>query len=146
MIFLPATGVLMLMLAGVFRSLRDAAISIGVLITSLALVNAFVAATGQTWNFLSVMAIPLIVGTGIDYGIHLIFALRRSGGDHAQVWNGMGKAICFCGLSTSIGFGSLLFASNEMLWSMGLLCSLGVLLTTTLSLLIIPGLWQRRGR
>jgi len=143
-IFLPATGALLLTLILVFRSLRDAAISIAVLVTALALVNAFVAATGQAWNFLNGMAIPLIVGTGIDYSIHLIFALRRSDGDFGKVWNGVGKAICFCGVSTSIGFGSLLFASNEMLRSMGLLCSLGVLLTTFLSVLVIPGLWQRR--
>ena len=110
---------------------------------ALALVNSYVALTGSSWNFLSGMAIPLIVGTGIDYSIHLIFALRRSGGNFAKVWNGVGKAICFCGLSTAIGFGSLLFASNEMLRSMGLLCSLGVLLTTFLSVLVVPGLWKR---
>ncbi len=143
MIFIPATIVLLLTLVLVFRSVRDAALSIAVLLAVLALVNAFVVLTGQAWNFLSGMAIPLIVGTGIDYSIHIIFSLRRNGGDLAKVWNGVGKAICFCGLSTAIGFGSLLFASNEMLRSMGMLCSLGVLLTTFLSLLVIPGLWQR---
>ena len=142
-IFIPATVVLLLTLVVVFRSVRDAAVSIAVLLTSLALVNAFVVVTGQTWNFLSGMAIPLIVGTGIDYSIHLIFSLRRNNGDFNEVWNGVGKAICFCGLSTAIGFGSLLFASNEMLRSMGMLCSLGVLLTTALSVFVIPGLWQR---
>ncbi|MEP2774315.1 MAG: MMPL family transporter [Luteolibacter sp.] len=141
-IFLPASGVLLLTLVVVFRSVRDAAISIVVLVAALAVVNAFVAGTGRSWNFLSGMAIPLIVGTGIDYSIHLIFALRRSGGDFAKVWNGVGKAICFCGLSTSVGFGSLMFASNEMLRSMGLLCSMGVLLTTLLSVLVVPGLWK----
>lgn len=144
-IFLPATAVLLLTLVGIFRSIRDAVISISVILISLALVNAVVAATGQTWNFLSVIAIPLTVGTSIDYSIHLIFALRRSGGDFSVVWNGAGKAIFFCGLSTAIGFGSLLFSSNTMLWSMGLLCGLGILLSTTLSLHVIPGLWQRRG-
>ncbi len=142
-IFIPATVVLLLALVGVFRSVRDAALSIIVLLTVLALVNAFVVVSGQSWNFLSGMAIPLIVGTGIDYSIHLIFSLRRNGGDFGKVWNGVGKAICFCGLSTAVGFGSLLFASNEMLRSMGLLCSLGVLLTTSLSVFVIPGLWQR---
>ncbi|MDP4779335.1 MAG: MMPL family transporter [Akkermansiaceae bacterium] len=142
-IFLPATAVLLLTLVIVFRSVRDAAISILVLVAALALVNAFVAGTGRSWNFLSGMAIPLIVGTGIDYSIHLIFALRRSEGDFKKVWNGVGKAICFCGLSTAVGFGSLMFASNEMLRSMGLLCSMGVLLTTLLSVLVVPGLWKR---
>lgn len=142
-IFIPATIVLLLTLVLVFRSVQDAALSIAVLLAVLALVNAIVVVTGQAWNFLSGMAIPLIVGTGIDYSIHLIFSLRRNGGDFGKVWNGVGKAICFCGLSTAIGFGSLLFASNEMLRSMGMLCSLGVLLTTFLSLFVIPGLWQR---
>ncbi|WP_411827553.1 MMPL family transporter [Luteolibacter sp. AS25] len=142
-IFLPATGILLLTLVVVFRSIRDAAITIGVLVTSLLLVNAFVVVTGSAWNFLSGMAIPLIVGTGIDYSIHLIFALRRSGGDLNSVWNGVGKAICFCGLSTAIGFGSLLFASNEILRSMGLLCCLGVLTTMLLSVFVVPGLWKR---
>ncbi|MFU8893155.1 MAG: MMPL family transporter [Luteolibacter sp.] len=142
-IFLPAAGVLLLLLVFVFRSLRDAAAAIAVLVSALLLLNALVSLTGMSWNFLSGMAIPLIIGTGIDYSIHLIFALRRSGGDFSKVWNGVGKAICFCGLSTAIGFGSLLFASNETLRSMGLLCSLGVLLTTALSVTVLPGLWKR---
>lgn len=142
-IFIPATAVLLAALIFVFRSARDAAIGISVLLTVLALVNAFVVMTGQAWNFLSGMAIPLIVGSGIDYSIHLIFALRRYDGDSNKVWNGVGKAICFCGLSTAVGFGSLLFASNEMLRSMGMLCGLGVLLTTALSVFVVPGLWKR---
>ncbi|MCE2959211.1 MAG: MMPL family transporter [Akkermansiaceae bacterium] len=146
MIFLPATAVLMLTLLVVFRSVRDAAIGIAILLTVLMLVNAYVVVTGQAWNFLSGMAIPLIVGTGIDYSIHLIFSLRRHDGNFDKVWNGVGKAICFCGLSTAIGFGSLLFASNEMLRSMGALCSLGVLLSTALSVLVVPGLWKRASR
>ena len=51
MIFLPATAALLLTLVVVFRSLRDAAISIGVLVTALALVNAFVAGTGTDVEF-----------------------------------------------------------------------------------------------
>lgn len=141
-IFLPASGVLLLGLVLVFRSVRDAAIAIAVLLTVLLLLNAFVSITGDSWNFLSGMAIPLIIGSGIDYSIHLIFSLRRNGGDFDKVWNGAGKAICFCGISTAIGFGSLIFASNETLRSMGMLCGLGILLAAALSLLVVPGLWQ----
>ena len=146
-IFIPAAALLLVALMFVFRRWKDALIAVSVLVTSLLAINALVVLTGQKWNFLSGMAIPLIVGAGIDYSIHLIFALRRLDGDFTAVWNGVGKAICFCGTSTAIGFSSLLFASNEMLRSMGLLCSLGVSFTMVLSLLVIPGLWlwsQRR--
>jgi predicted RND superfamily exporter protein len=142
-IFLPAAGLLLVMLWFIFHSVRDAAAAIAVLVSALLLVNIWVSLTESSWNFLSVMAIPLIIGTGIDYSIHLVFALRRYNGDFHKVWNGVGKAICFCGLSTAIGFGSLLFASNETLRSMGMLCGLGVLLTTVLSVTVLPGLWQR---
>jgi predicted RND superfamily exporter protein len=147
-LFLPATIVLLAALIIVFRSWRDAALTAGVLLTVLLLINALSVLSGRPWNFLSSMAIPLIVGTGIDYSIHLIFALRRSDGDLAKVWNGVGKAICFCGLSTVVGFGSLVFASNQTLQSMGVLCGAGVFLTMVLSVLVVPGLWHfchRRG-
>jgi predicted RND superfamily exporter protein len=141
-LFIPATVVLLGALIIVFRSWKDALMTAGILLIVLLLINAFVVLTGRSWNFLSSMAIPLIVGTGIDYSIHLIFALRRCEGDLARVWNGVGKAICFCGLSTVVGFGSLSFASNETLQSMGLLCGAGVFLTMTLSVLVVPGLWH----
>lgn len=141
-IFIPAAALLLAALLLVFRSWKDAVIAISVLLTSLLIINVVVVCTGQSWNFLSGMAIPLIVGAGIDYSIHLIFTLRRQNGDFTPVWNSVGKAICFCGLSTAIGFASLTFASNEALRSMGMLCSTGILVTMALSLLVIPGLWK----
>ena len=141
LLFIPATLVLLVALILVFRSWKDAVLTAGVLVTVLFLVNALVVVAGKPWNFLSSMAIPLIVGTGIDYSIHLIFALRRSHGDLAKVWNGVGKGIFFCGLSTVVGFGSLCFASNETLQSMGFFCGIGVLLTMTLSVMVVPTLW-----
>lgn len=147
-LFIPATLVLLGALVIVFRSWKDTLVTAGILIVVLILINAFVVISGRSWNFLSSMAIPLIVGTGIDYSIHLIFALRRSGGDLTKVWNGVGKAICFCGLSTVVGFGSLALASNQTLQTMGILCGTGVLLTMSLSVLVVPGLWHfcHRGR
>lgn len=145
-LFIPATLILLGALVVVFRSWKDAFLTAGVLLTVLLLVNALVVLTGKPWNFLSSLAIPLIVGTGIDYSIHLIFALRRSKGDLVKVWNGVGKGIFFCGLSTVVGFGSLAFASNETLQSMGVFCGVGVFLTMTLSVLVVPALWCRSHR
>ncbi len=141
-IFIPCALLLLISLLLVFRSWKDALISITVLLTALFAINGLIVLTNHEWNFLSGMAIPLIVGAGIDYSIHLIFALRRHDDDLAAVWDSVGKAICFCGLSTAIGFGSLLFASTEVLRSMGQLCCAGILLAMILSLLVIPGLWQ----
>ena len=141
-IFIPAAILLLGALLMVFRSWKDAIISISALLIALLLINVVVVWTNQSWNFLSGMAIPLIVGAGIDYSIHLIYTLRRQNGDFGMVWNSVGKAICFCGFSTATGFASLTFASNDALRSMGMLCSVGILITMALSLLVIPGLWK----
>ena len=141
-IFIPAAALLLGALLLVFRSWKDAAISISALLSALILINVVVVCTDQSWNFLSGMAIPLIVGAGIDYSIHLIYTLRRQNGNFTMVWNSVGKAICFCGLSTATGFASLMFASNDALRSMGMLCSVGIMITMALSLLVIPGLWK----
>jgi len=140
-LFLPATLVLLSALIIVFRSWKDALMTAAVLVTVLLLINAVSVLVDRPWNFLSSMAIPLTVGTGIDYSIHLIFALRRSEGDLVKVWNGVGKAIFFCGFSTVVGFGSLALASNQTLQSMGILCGAGVFLTMIFSVLVVPGLW-----
>ncbi|MGC4016391.1 MAG: MMPL family transporter [Luteolibacter sp.] len=141
-LFLPTAGVLFLSLLVVFRDLRDAAVSSVLLIVITTLLNAFAVLIDLPWNFLSGLAIPLIFSTGVDYCIHLIFALRRSNGDLQATWNSAGKAVMFCGTSTLIGFGSLIFASNPMLRSMGIMCSVAVTLTAVFSMLVIPGLWK----
>lgn len=141
-LFLPTAGVLFLSLLAVFRDLRDAAVSSVLLLVITTLLNAFAVLIDLPWNFLSGLAIPLIFSTGVDYCIHLIFALRRSNGDLRITWNSAGKAVLFCGTSTLIGFGSLIFASNPMLRSMGIMCSMAITLTAIFSILVIPGLWK----
>ena len=142
-LFIPSAVILLLVLLLIFRSWRDTLLSVTILLVVLFLVNTLMSLAGLPWNFLNGMAIPLIIGTGIDYAIHLIFALRRNGGDTADVWRTTGMAICFCGTSTVIGFSSLIFASNDSLRSMGLTCALGVALTMLLSLLLIPAFKRR---
>ena len=141
-IFIPASLVILLGLGVVFKNVKDTLLVISILGTSLAVVNALMVWLGLSWNFLNSIAIPLIVGMGIDYGIHIIFALRRQGAQQSSIWRGVGLAITFCGLSSVIGFGSLTLANNDLLKSLGHICSLGVLTTMILSLLIIPPTWR----
>jgi len=95
---------------------------------------------GIGWNFLNIAATPLLLGTGLDYTIHMLLAVRRTGGDLRAVWDGAGKAVFFCGVSTAIGFVSLAFASNDALASLGKVAVMGILISMALSILILPGI------
>jgi len=113
-----------------------------ILLASLASLNAIMVLTGLSWNLLNGIAFPLLVGLGIDYGIHLIFALRRQRIKPKSLWRGVGLGIAFCGMSSAIGFGSLGLASNELLKSLGTISVIGIAFTSALSLLVIPPAWR----
>jgi len=140
-VFLPMALVMVVMLAAVFRRVREVALVVGAMAFSGLVLCGLMAVAGLEWNFLNVAAIPLLLGTAVDYGIHMLLALRRSGGDFARAWHGTGKAIVFCGVSTAIGFGSLSFASNEAMASMGMVCAAGILLNMGTAVFLLPG-WR----
>ncbi len=141
-VFLPAALIILIALGVVFRNWKEAALVLIVLITSLISVNACMVFLGIQWNFLNIIGFPLILGVGIDYSIHLIFALRRQGSLQKSIWHGVGIAITFCGISSVIGFGSLALAQNEVLRSLGSVCAIGVFITMLLTLLVIPPVWR----
>ena len=143
-VFLPMAVLMIVMLSLVFRKLAEVAWSLGVLLVAGFALLAIMRFAGIQWNFLNIAALPLLLGTGIDYSIHVLLALRRSGGDTSEVWNGTGKAVVFCGTSTAIGFGSLCFASNDALASMGQVAVTGILLCMIISVFILPGLASRK--
>ncbi|GAA5482541.1 MMPL family transporter [Haloferula sargassicola] len=143
-VFLPMAGLMLLMLAMVFRNLRDVLAAVATMAVSGLVLLAAMRLAGLQWNFLNIAATPLLLGTGLDYGIHILLSLKRTGGHLRHVWNGTGKAVLFCGASTAIGFGSLAFASIDALASLGKVALLGILISMSVSVFLLPGL--RGGR
>lgn len=143
-VLIPMAVLMVVMLSIVFRKPFEVFLSLVVLFTAGIALLAIMRLAGVQWNFLNIAALPLLLGTGIDYSIHILLALRRSGGDIADVWNGTGKAVLFCGTSTAIGFGSLCFASNDALASMGQVAVTGILLCMLISVFLLPGLASRK--
>lgn len=139
-VFLPMAGLMVVMLTLVFRNVRDVAASVVAMTVSGLLLLAVMRLCGLEWNFLNIAATPLLLGTGLDYGIHILLAMRRTGGDLRHVWNGTGKAVVFCGASTAIGFGSLGFASIDALASLGQVALIGILISMAVSVLLLPAL------
>lgn len=142
-VFLPMVGLMVVMLGLVFRNVKDVVTALLGMGFSGLLLLAAMQGLGLEWNFLNIAATPLLLGTGLDYMIHILLALRRSGGDVKAVWNGTGKAVLFCGCSTAIGFGSLAFASIDALASLGKVAVVGILISMLVSVVLVPGL---RGR
>ena len=101
-----------------FILMLSLALSIGALIATLKLF-------GIPLNMFNVLAFPLVLGVGVDYGIYVVIAMRQEG-DRQRNLATVVKPVLLSGLCTTCGFGSLAFAANPALRSLGSVCSIGV--------------------
>ena len=134
--------VLLTLLAIAFRSVR--AVALFVVTSGLVLVCLTGAMTllGMTWNFFNLAAILLLLGTGTDYSILLLLALKRNGGDAAAAQRELGLVICLCVASASAGFGTISWANNMGLASLGQTCALGLIIDALISVFLLPPAWR----
>lgn len=139
--FILLVGMMLL----IFRKVADVGLALFAMLLSTLLLLAIMSLTGLKWNFVNLMATPLLLGTGIDYAIHVTLSLRRTGGNFKELWQGTGKALLFCGASNVIGFGSLMFSSSDALVSLGTVAVIGILLSMGISIFLLPG-WSQRLR
>jgi len=124
-----------------FRSFVEIALGCCVLLMSGLCVLAVMAAMNWSWNLFNLMALPLILGTGVDYCIFIQLALRRHHGDMAIAHKSVGRALVLCGATAVAGFGSLAWSGNEGLSSFGRVCGMGILTNMLLSVYLLPAWW-----
>jgi predicted exporter/lauroyl/myristoyl acyltransferase len=126
-----------------FRRGPEITLSIGALGLSGLCVLAAMRLAGWSWNLLNLMAIPLVLGTGIDYSLFIQLALRRYGGDLWLTWRSVGRALLLCGGRAITGFGSLAFSSNSGMAGLGKICALGVGCNMLVAIFLLPAWWRR---
>ena len=80
--------------------------------------------TGIALNLFNVLAFPLVLGVGVDYGIYIAVAMRAA--DPLRELRTVMKPVLLSGHTTVVGFGSLVLAQNPALGGLGLVCSIGV--------------------
>ena len=90
------------------------------------------------YNLANIMAIPLIIGIGVAYGVYAIHRAREEGRPSPrQVVRTTGKAILFSALTTMVSFGAMSMASHRGAAGLGatLLLGIGFCLITALGIL-----------
>lgn len=134
-------GLLIVALWLAFRSVKEVLLSFGCLIFSGFFVFAAMALLNQSWNLMNMMAIPLLLGSGVDYSIHIQHAMDRYHGDIRSVQRGVGRALLLCGGTNIAGFGSLVFSSNQGMASLGLICAIGIAANVITAVYLLPTWW-----
>jgi len=124
-----------------FRSLKLALLAMIPLITGGILMMGIMKSFGMMLDFINVMGIPMIVGIGIDDGVHILHRYKYEGFTKTPlVLRSTGKAIMLTSLTTMAGFGTLAFGGYPAYQSLGTLLAVGVAACFVTTVLFIPAI------
>lgn len=135
-----------------FRRPRDVVVVLAPLGVGLAWTFGLTAVVFGELNVLSAFAGTILVGLGIDHGLHLLTrydAARREGLDARAAlepaFGDCGRAVLLAGLTTALGFAGLALTDFRAFREFGLVAALGGLLVLAAYLVVLPGLLRWRG-
>ena len=110
-----------------FRRLTPTLASLSPLAVAIAWVWGGMALLEIKYNPGNIIAFPLVLGIGVDAGVHIVHRWEQEGrGRVVDVIRNTGFAVFMSTATTMIGFGALSFASNRALASLGVVLLLGV--------------------
>ncbi|WP_425408926.1 MMPL family transporter [Hyphococcus sp.] len=108
----------------------------------LALAAVLTAATGVLlnipFNYANVIVLPLLIGIGVDSGIHLVMRQRQIEAGEGIYGTSTPRAVLFAALTTVASFGSLMLSPHRGTASMGELLSIAILFTLICTLIVLP--------
>jgi len=144
---LSALIAITLFLLILWRRIDDTALVLIPLLLASALTVAAAILAGIPFNFADVIVLPLLLGIGVDSGIHLVHRVRVIGeGEVNLLATSTARAVAYSALTTIASFGSLGLATHLGLATLGRLLTIGVAFTLVCNLIVLPTLIRRRPR
>ncbi len=121
----------------VLRSWRDTLLVLVPIALASVLTAALTVAAGMPFNYANIIALPLLVGMGVDNGIHVVHRMRSESAEQLFDTSTM-RAVLASGLTTVASFGNLAFSSHVGTASMGILLALGLAVSMAATLVVLP--------
>jgi len=99
--------------------------------------HGIIAVTGQKYNFANLVALPIIFGCGVDFGVHWVHRFSQEK-DVEKVRATTGRAVVLAALTTLAGFGALLLGGHRGVNMLGLFMVIGIVSCLVASVLVLP--------
>jgi predicted RND superfamily exporter protein len=92
-----------------------------------------------SFTLANVFGLPLIIGAASEFGLNVVLN-HREGREHGGplVTRSTVMAVLVNGLTTIVGFGSLMIAHHRGIFGLGLLLTLGMIAALAASLIVLP--------
>ena len=126
-----------------FRRLRPALLVMFPLVCGAIWMCGVMFVFGMKLNFYNMVALPTIIGMGIDNGVHFYHRYREEGpGSLIVVLRSTGGAMFVSMLTTMVGFFGLKMATHPGLNSIGLLALIGLFASFVTAVVVLPAILQ----
>jgi predicted RND superfamily exporter protein len=119
------------------RDFKDTLLVLVPIALASVLTAALTVAVGMPFNYANIIALPLLVGIGVDNGIHVVHRIRTESGERLFATSTM-RAVLASGLTTVASFGNLAFSPHVGTASMGVLLALGLVASMASTLIVLP--------
>jgi hypothetical protein len=123
-----------------FRSIRAVLLAMLPLAVGTLQMFGILGLLGLPLNPANMIVLPLILGIGIDDGVHVVHDARTQKRGRYRLTNSTAMAVLMTSLTSMLGFGSLMVANHRGLQSLGRVLTLGVSCCLFASLLILPAI------
>jgi hopanoid biosynthesis associated RND transporter like protein HpnN len=121
----------------VLRDWKDTLLVLAPIALASVLTAALTVAIGMPFNYANIIALPLLVGIGVDNGIHVVHRMRVESVERLFDTSTM-RAVLASGLTTVASFGNLAFSAHVGTASMGILLALGLAASMAATLIVLP--------
>jgi len=125
-----------------FRSVKASLLALMPVFFSVVAMLGVFKLLGYTLNVFNSMWIAIILGIGIDDGVHLISRYQATRVDPSEALGEVGRAIIMTTLTTLVAFGSMTLAKFSGFRSSGVLAASGMIFALIASLVILPALMK----
>jgi hypothetical protein len=123
------------------RNIKDTLLVIIPLLLAGLFTMASTALIGTPINFANIIALPLLLGLGVDNGIHMLEKLRHSTSEEGNIYqSSTARGIFYGALTTISSFAGLAFSPHQGVSSMGLVITIGIFWIMIGTFVILPAL------
>jgi len=147
---LEATGIAFAIIAVFLWLLVRRFRTVLLMLFPLALAAVLTSATGVLlnipFNYANVIVLPLLIGIGIDSGIHLVLRNDQIKAGEGVYGTSTPRAVLFSALTTVASFGSLMLSPHRGTASMGELLSIAIAFTLLCTLIVLPVAFRFDGK
>ena len=139
---LVTLSVLLVVFWALLRNVRDVLLVFAPLVLAALLTVALMVIIKLPFNYVNIVALPLLFGLGMANGIQFVYRERLETDPARLMRSSTPRAVIFSALATIDSFGSMALSPHKGTSSMGILLGIAITLTLSCTIIVLPALMR----